>query len=152
MANDPLVQIQIRGADVAIISGEVYAALFPPPSATTWIAKLHAGRIRFIDQASGFVLCARDTEPGTRAIAQPSGFAVAVTQWLVTRYSDSAADDPVQVEDPSQLDNGFYAIQEPDTGRYLYRNQIEDLSIRPKAVALQPSGLDQGPLILRVSR
>ncbi len=151
MASDTLVQIQIGGADVAIIGGEVYAVPFPPPSATTWLPKMHLGKIRFIDQASGFILCARGTEPGTQVIVQPPGFAVAVNQWLLTRYGDSA-DGPVPVEDPSQLETGFYAIREPDTGQYLYRNQAEDLSMRPKAVALQPGDLDQCPLILRVSR
>jgi hypothetical protein len=152
MANDTLVQIQIGGANVAIIAGEIYAAPFPPPSATTWLVKCHLGRIRLIDQASGFVLCTRDTEPGSQAIVQPPGFPAEVTQWVVMRYSDSAPDDPVPVEDPSQLDTGFYAIQEPGTGRHLYRNRIEDLSNRPKVVALQPNDVDQGPLILRVSR
>ena len=56
------------------------------------------------------------------------------------------------VEDPGQLETGFYAIREPDTGQYLYRSRAEDLSMRPKAVALQPGDLDQCPLILRVSR
>jgi hypothetical protein len=152
MANDPLVQIQIRGASVAIIAGEVYAIPFPPPNATTWIVKSHMGRFRFIDQASGFILCARDGEPGAQAFVQPPGFAAAVTQWRVLRYSDAADADSVPVENPSELDTGFYALKAPDTGRYLYRNQIEDLSVRPKVVALQSSDLDQGPLILKVSR
>jgi hypothetical protein len=152
MAKETLVQIQIRGADVAIIGGEVRAVQFPPPGATTWLAKYHLGRVRFIDQASGFILCARDTAPGTPVIVQPGGFAVAVNQWVVTKYSESAKDDPVLVEDPGQLETGFYAIKDPDSGLFLYRNQVEDLSTRPKAVALQPSDLDQGPLILRVSR
>jgi hypothetical protein len=152
MANEPLVQMQIRGANVAIIEGEVFAVTFAPPSATTWIAKCHLGKVRFIDQASGFVLCTRDTEPGTQAIVQPPGFTVAVHQWLVTRYNDSAEDDPVPVESPSQLDPGYYAIREPVTGLYLYPNQSEDLSVRPKVVALQPGDVDRAPLILQVSR
>jgi hypothetical protein len=131
MASDTLVQIQIGGADVAIIGGEVYAVPFPPPSATTWLPKMHLGKIRFIDQASGFILCARGTEPGTQIIVQPPGFAVAVNQWLLTRYGDSA-DGPVPVEDPSQLETGFYAIREPDTGQYLYRNQAEDPACGPR--------------------
>lgn len=152
MAKDTLVQILIGGAGVAIVAGEIYAVPFPPPSATTWTVKSHLGKFRLIDQASGFVLCTRDTEPGTQAIVQPPGFPTAVNQWLVLRYSDSAEADPMPVEDASQLDTGFYAIKEPGTGRYLYRNRVEDLSTRPKVVALQPSDLDQGPLILRVSR
>jgi hypothetical protein len=150
MAGEILVQIQIGGADVAIIGGEVCAVPFPPPSAATWLVKMHLGKVRFIDQASGFILCTRDTAPGTQVVVQPSGFAVAVNQWLLTRYGGSA-DGPVPVDDPSQLETGFYAIKEPDSGRYLYRNQAEDVTMRPKAVTLQPAGLDQGPLILRVS-
>jgi hypothetical protein len=152
MASEPLVQIQIHGANVAIIEGELFAVTFPPPSATTWIAKCHLGKVRFIDQASGFVLCTRDTEPGTQALVQPPGFAVAVHQWLVTRYSGSAAGESVPVEAPSQLDPGFYAIREPVTGLYLYANQIDDLSIQPKVLALQPGDVDQAPVIFQVSR
>jgi hypothetical protein len=148
---DTLVQIQIGGADVAIIGGEVSAVPFPPPSATTWIAKMHLGKVRFVDQASGFLLCARDNEPGSPVIVQPPGFVVAVNQWVLTRYTDSA-DGPVPIENPNQLETGFYAIREPDSGLYLYRNKAEDLSMKPKVVALQPDDLNQGPLILRVSR
>jgi hypothetical protein len=151
MAKDTLVQIQIGGADVAIIGGEVYAVPFPPPSPTTWLVKMHLGKIRFVDQASGFILCTRNTEPGSQVIVQPPGFAVAVNQWQLTRFADSAG-DPVLVEDPSQLETGFYAIRDPDSDLYLHRNHVEDLSMRPKVVALQPADLDQGPLILRVSR
>ena len=152
MANEPLVQIQIRGANVAIIEGELFAVMFPPPSATTWIAKCHLGKVRFIDQASGFVLCTRGTEPGTQAIVQPPGFTVAVHQWLVTRYNGSGDDDAVPVEAPSQLDPGFYAIREPTTGLYLYANDVDDLSTRPKLLALQPEDADRSPVVFQVSR
>src|ERR1700729_2926944 len=101
MPSETLVQIQIGGADVAIIGGEVCAVPFPPPSATTWLPKMHLGKIRFIDQASGSPLGARGPEPGPQAIVQPPGFAVAVNKWLLTRYGDSG-DGPAPVEAPSQ--------------------------------------------------
>lgn len=151
MANGPLVQITIRGAGLAIISNSIYAALISPPNATTWIATPAAdGTIQFTDQASGLILGAPDTDAGTQAVAAPPGAGLPVASWLVTQYSDSSEDDPEPVEDPGQLTSGYYAIQEPSTRQYLFRNQIEDYSLLPKRVALQPNGLDQGPLILQV--
>lgn len=152
MANGPLVQITIRGGSVAIVNNSVYAALISPPNATTWIATAAAnGTIQFTDQASGLILAAPDTDPGTQAVAAPPGAGLPVTSWLVTQYSDSSEDDPEPVKDPSQLTSGYYAIQEPSTGEYLFRNRIEDYSLLPKRVALQSSDLDQGPLILQVT-
>ena len=60
--------------------------------------------------------------------------------------------EAVPVADANQLETGFYAIQEPGTGRYLYPNQDDDLSVRPKAVALQPSDRAWVPHVFKVSR
>ena len=148
----PLLQIRIRDGNVVIINSQIYAALISPPNATTWIATAaDNGTIQFTDQASGQILAAPSTDPGTQAVASPPGVALPVTTWLVTQYSDSSEDDPAPVKDPSQLTSGYYAIQEPSSGEFLYRYQIEDYSVLPKRVALQQSDLDQAPLIIRVS-
>ena len=152
MADSALVQISIRGADVAIISNQVYAALIAPPNATTWIATpIGDGTIQFADQASGLILSAPDTDPGTQAIAAPPGTGLAVSSWTVMQYGDDSEDDPAAITDPTQLTSGYYSLQAPGTGEFLFRNQIEDRSLMPKRIALQPAGLDQGPLIIRVS-
>jgi hypothetical protein len=141
MADSPLINITIRGAGVAIIGGGIYAALITPPNATTWIASAGPdGTIAFADQASGLVLSAPSTDPGTQATATPPGLPAAVTARRVVQYSDSSADEPTPVTDPSQLSSGFYAILVPGTQQYLYRNRIEDLSLMPKRVAVQPAG------------
>jgi hypothetical protein len=137
---------------VAIINGQIYAAIISPPNATSWIASAAAnGTIQFADQASGLILSAPSTDPGTQAMAASPGSGLPVTSWQVTEYTDDTEDDPTPVTDPSQLASGYYAIQEPSSGEFLFRNQIEDRSLMPKRVALQPSGLDQGPLIIQVS-
>jgi hypothetical protein len=137
--SDPLVQITIRGASAAIINNTVYAAIINPPNATTWIATaVSNGTIRFTDQASGLALSSPDTKTGTQAIVAPPGSGLPVTSWTVVQFSDDDGDDATSVTDPSQLTSGYYTIQEPGTGEYLFRNRIEDYSIRPKVVALQP--------------
>jgi hypothetical protein len=152
MASSPLVQITIRGGAVAIIDGSIYAALISPPNATTWIATAaDGGTIQFTDQASGLILAAPNAAPGTQAVAAPPGAGMPVTSWLVTQFSDSSEDEPAPVKDPSQLTRGYYAIQEPSSGEFLFRNRIEDYSLMPKRVGLQETGLDQGPLIFQVS-
>jgi hypothetical protein len=151
MADSALVQISIRGADAAIINNQVYAALIQPPNATTWIATpIGDGTIRFTDQASGLILGTPDTDPGTQAYVTTPGSGAAITSWTVRQYSDDIEDDPVAITDPTQLTSGYYSLQAPGTGEYLYRNQIEDYSLIPKRIALQPPGLDQGPLIIQV--
>lgn len=151
MPDTPLVQISIHGAPVVIISNQVYAALVPPPNATTWVASAGpGGTLVFADQASGLVLGAPDTDPGTQAVAAPPGAPLAVASWQVTEFSDDDEDDPKPVTDPGQLQSGYYSIQAPDGGGILYRNRIEDRSLLPKRVALQSPGQDQGPLIIQV--
>ncbi|WP_194904424.1 I66 family serine proteinase inhibitor [Catenulispora rubra] len=151
MANGPLVHISIRGADVAIINGQVYASIIAPPNATTWIASsADDGTIQFTDQAGGLVLGAPSLDPGTQAVVAPVDAGLAVSSWTLTRYSDDAEDDASPIKDASEITSGYYAIQEPGTGEFLFRNQIEDRSLMPKRVALQPSGADQGPLVIQV--
>ena len=152
MADSPLINITIRGAGVAIIDAQIYAIVMPPPNAATWVASTGpAGTLVFADQASGAVLSARSTDPGTQATATPPRVFAAVYAWSVTAYSDSSEDDPTPVTDPSQLTSGYYAIRVPGTRQYLYRNMNEDRSLAPKRVTVQPDGLDQGPLLLQVS-
>jgi hypothetical protein len=73
-----------------------------------------------------------------------------VTGWRVSRCSDAGGGRPVAVKDPGELTSGYYAIEEPATGAPLHRDPVEEPDLRPKPVALQPVGLDQGPLILQV--
>ena len=47
------------------------------------------------------------------------------------------------------LTSGYYNIQVPAGGIFLYRNQIEDRSLLPKRVALQPDG-DSYELVIQV--
>lgn len=151
MVIETLVQIQIGGADIAIIGGEVFAVPLAPPCATTWVARMHLGKIRLVDHSAGFLLCARGNEPGARVIVQPSGFTVPVNQWVLTRYCDSA-EGPVPVKEPSQLESGYYAMREPESGLYVYRCKDEDMSVQPKEVTLQPGDVGHGPLLFRVYR
>jgi hypothetical protein len=147
VADGPLVQLSIRGGDVVIISNSVFAAIVPPPNATTWVATAAVGgTIRFADQASGLVLSVPDTDVGTLAVATPSD-----GSWIVTEYSDDSGDDATSVTDPAELTSGFYTLQEPNTRVFLYRNRIEDYSLRPKRVALQdPDSADSYELVIRV--
>ena len=75
MAKETLVQIQIRGADVTIIGGEVRAVQFPPPSATTWLAGdaricTHSAKA---GEALPFASCQRRTF--SRALSSKAGAA-----------------------------------------------------------------------------
>jgi hypothetical protein len=151
MADSPLVQISIRGGNVGIVSNKIYAALVDGlPATTTWIVTAaDNGTLQFTDQASGLILGAPDTNVGTQAIAAaPAGIAVA--SWSVTEFSDEDEDDPEPIKDPSQLTTGYYTITEPSTGEFLFRNPVEDYSLRPKVVALQSADKDQGPLVIKV--
>ncbi|QMU68146.1 hypothetical protein [Streptacidiphilus sp. P02-A3a] len=132
--SDPLVQIQIRGAGVAIINGTVYAALIAPPNAATWVASSGPdGSTVFTDQASGLVLSAQSTDPGTQAVVTPSGTAP-ISSWNVVRYADEQGDDATPIKDAGELVSGYYTLQDPASGTYLFRNGIEDRSLRPKFV------------------
>jgi hypothetical protein len=152
MMSDPLVQITISGASVAIINNSVYAAIISPPNATTWIATAGpSGTIVLTDQASGLVLSAPDTEPGTQAVAAPPGAGLPVTAWSLVEYSDDSGDDAAPVTDPGKITSGFYAIATPDGQSFLFRNRIEDRSLLPKVVALQPGGQGTYDLIIQVT-
>lgn len=125
MADSSIVQITIRGGNVAIINQSVFAAIIPPPNGTTWIASAGPnGTIRFTDQASGLVLSVPDTQVGTQAIAAPPGAPVAASSWIVTQFSDGDGDDASQITDPTQLTGGYYTLQEPSTQEYLARNWV----------------------------
>ena len=152
MADSSLVQISIRGGNVAIINQSVFAALIQPPNGATWIASAGPnGTIRFTDQASGLVLSVPDTNVGTQAQVTPPGAPVAASSWIVTEFSDGDGDDPSPTTDPTQLNSGYYTLQEPSTGEYLSRNRIEDYSLMPKRVALQAQDSPgQFELIIRV--
>jgi hypothetical protein len=135
----PLVQISIRGANVAIINGKVYAAIVPPPNAATWIVgQGPGGTITFTDQASGFLLSVPATDLGTQAQASPTTAATAVTSWNLTEFSDEDGDDGSPVEDPAQLASGFYSIQDPASGNYLFRNR--DRGLLPHAQVRRTPG------------
>ena len=153
MADSPLVQLSIRGGDVAIINKSVFATIFAPPNAATWVVAtaVDGGTIRFADQASGLVLGVPNTDVGTQAVATPSGSGVAASSWIVTEYSDDSGDDATPITDPAQLTSGFYTLQEPGTQEFLSRNRIEDYSLTPKRIALQPvDSPDSYELIIRV--
>jgi hypothetical protein len=138
VAGSSLVQLSIRGGDVAIINKSVFAALMSPPNATTWVATAAGGgTIQFADQASGLVLGVPNTDVGTQAVATPSGSGAAASSWIVTEFSDDSGDDATPITDPAELTSGFYTLQEPGTQEFLYRNRIEDYSLMPKRVALQ---------------
>ena len=150
MTDSPLVQIMIKGSPVAIIDGKVYGIIMGVPSPTTWIATAaDSGTIQFADQASGFVLSVPDTDAGTQAIAAPPGQSTACPAWTVTQYSDASGDNATQVTDITGLASGYYTLEAPGTGEFLFRNRIEDYSIAPKRVALQEAG-GQYELIIQV--
>ena len=61
-----------------------------------------------------------------------------VTSWNLVQFSD---DDATPVADPSQLTSGYYTTQDPGSGNFLFRNQVEDRSLNPRYVGLwDPSG------------
>jgi hypothetical protein len=156
--SDPLVQIQINGAFLAIINQQVYAALISPPNPATWVVTAGPdGSLIFTDQASGLVLSDASTTAGSGtsrpspAIIAPAGSGLPVTSWNLVGFSDDDGDDAAPVKDPSQLSSGYYTIQDPGSGNFLYRNQIEDRSLLPKYVGLQdPSDGGQFELVIQV--
>jgi len=89
-------------------------------------------------------------DPLVQIIIRGAGAGLAVASWKVTEFSDDDEDDATPVTDPGQLESGCYAVQDPGTPAYLYRNRIEDYSLRPKVVAVQPPGLDPGPPVIQV--
>ena len=147
----PLIRITIRGGALAVVDGLAYAAILPPPHPATWIASSAAdGTIRFTEQSGGRVLGVPDTAPGTQARAlDPAAVGGGAAGWRVSRCSDAGGRAPVAVKHPSELTSGYYTIEEPATGALLYRNRDEEPGLGPKPVALQPAGVDQGPLILQ---
>lgn len=133
--SNPVVQIQIRGAGVVILDNRVYAALIPPPNTASWVVTPGpGGSVVFTDQSSGLVLAAPATDPGTQAIVIPAPVPAAVTSWRLMGYSDDEGDDAVAINDPSQLQSGYYTIEDPGSGNFLFRNLVEDRSLLPKFV------------------
>jgi hypothetical protein len=138
MVDDPLAQLSIRGGHVVIIAGTVFAALLPPPHPATWLVTTGAaGAVRFVDQASGFVLGCPTSAEGVRAVVAPADAGLAVIDWRLLRCADEDEDpDPSVVADPSSLVSGHYAIQDPSSGGHLSRDPARELSLRPEAVTL----------------
>ena len=157
--SDTLIQIQINGAFLAIINQQVYAALLPGnPGAATWVVTAGPdGSLTLTDQASGLVLSDTSSSPGSGlsrtspAVVAPAGSGLAVTSWNVVGFSDDEGDDATPIKDPSQLESGYYTIQDPGSGGFLFRNQIEDRSLLPKYVGLQdPSQGGPFELVIQV--
>jgi hypothetical protein len=156
--SDPLVQIQINGASLAIINQQVYAALLPGnPSPATWVVTAGpGGSLILTDQASGLVLSDASTTAGSGlqksspAVIAPAGSGLPVTSWNLVGFSDDEGDDSTPVSDPSQLSSGYYTIQDPGSGNYLFRNQIEDRSLLPKYVGLQDPSNGPYELVIQV--
>jgi hypothetical protein len=153
---DPLVQIQINGAFLGIVNQQVYAGLLPgyPGNATWVVTAAPDGSFVLTDQASGLVLSDAGTTAGggmdkpSPAVIAPAGSGLPVTSWNLVQYSDDDGDDASPVSDPSQLTSGYYTIQDPGSGNFLFRNRIEDRSLLPKYVGLQDPA--QGPFELVV--
>lgn len=155
--SDTLVQIQVRGANLVIINQQVYAALLPTPGPATWVVTAGPdGALVFTDQASGLVLSDAGSTAGqgadrpSPAIVAPAGSGLPVTSWNLVQFSDDDGDDAAEVKDPSQLTSGYYTIQDPGTGNFLFRNQIEDRSLMPKYVGLQDPSLGGFELVIQV--
>jgi hypothetical protein len=150
----PLVQIQINGASLVIINQQVYAALLGNPGPATWVVTAKPdGSFVFTDQASGLVLsdAATTTDRGqSPAIIAPPGAPLPVTSWNLVQFSDDDGDDAAPITDPGQLTSGYYTLQDPGTGNFLFRSAIEDRSLIPKYVGLQDPS--QGPyeLVIQV--
>lgn len=150
---DPLVQIQINGAFLGIINRQVYAGLLPSyPGAATWVVTAGSdGTLILTDQASGQVLSDAGTSAGqgmdqpSPAIIAPDGSGLPVTSWNLVQFSD---DDASPVTDPGEPTSGYYPVQDPGSGNFLFRNRIEDRSLNPKYVGLQDPS--QGPFELVV--
>jgi hypothetical protein len=73
-----------------------------------------------------------------------------VTSWNLVQFSDDDGDDAAPITDPGELTSGYYTLQDPGTGNFLFRSRIEDRSLLPKYVGLQDPS--QGPyeLVIRV--
>ncbi|WP_194893179.1 hypothetical protein [Catenulispora pinisilvae] len=143
--SDTLVQIQIHGASVCIINQQVYATLLPGnPGAATWVVTAGPdGSLVLTDQASGLVLSDASTTGGSGlsrpspAIVAPAGSGLPVISWNFVGFSDEDGDDAAAIKDPGQLTSGYYTIQDPGSGNFLFRNMVEDRSLLPKYVGLQ---------------
>jgi hypothetical protein len=155
--SDPIVQIQINGANLAIVNQQVYAALLGNPGAASWVVTAGSdGSLVFTDQASGLVLSDSSTTASSGmdrpspAIIAPAGSGLPVTSWKVVAYSDDEGDDATEITDPGELSSGYYSLQDPGSGNYLFRNQIEDRSLLPKYVGLQNPSQSQYELVIQV--
>ena len=142
--SDPLVQIQINGANLVIINQQVYAAILSTPGPATWVVTAGPdGSVIFTDQASGLVLSDASSTAGSGisqpspAVIAPAGSGLPVTSWNLVQFSDDDGDNAAPVKDASQLDSGYYTIQDPGSGNFLFRNRVEDRSLMPKYVGLQ---------------
>jgi hypothetical protein len=140
----PVVQIQINGSNLVIINQQVYAAILPTPGPASWVVTAGPdGSFVFTDQASGLVLSDASSTAGSGvnqqspAVIAPPGSGLPVTSWDIVGFSDDDGDDAAPVKDPSQLESGYYTIQDPGSGNFLFRNQIEDRSLMPKYVGRQ---------------
>lgn len=157
--SDPLVQIQINGASLCIINQQVYATLLPGnPGTATWVVTAGpAGSLVLTDQASGLVLSDASSDAGSGAsrpspaVIAPPGAGLPVTSWNLVQFSDEDGDDAAAIQEPSQLTSGYYTIQDPGSGNFLFRNLIEDRSLMPKYVGLQdPSRSGAFELVVQV--
>ena len=155
--SDPLVQIQINGANLVIVNQQVYAALLPTPGAATWVVTAGPdGSLVLTDQASGQVLSDAGEAAGSGmqqaspAVIAPAGSGLAVSSWNLVQFADGDGDDATAIKDPGQLESGYYTIQDPSSGNFLFRNRIEDRSLLPKYVGLQDPSDGPFELVIQV--
>ena len=155
--SDVLVQIQINGANLAIVNQQIHAALLPTPGpATRVVTPGPDGSLVLTDQAGGLVLSDTGTtvsggmDRPSPAIIAPADAGLPVTSWSLVQYSDDEGDDATAVKDPDRLVSGYYSIQDPGSGNYLFRNRIEDRSLLPKYVGLQDPNNGPYELVIQV--
>jgi len=147
MADGPSLQISIGGSPLAIIDGKVYALLMPgADEPANWTAS-SGPVIVFTDQSSGRNLIVPSTDTGTQAAAMPPTVFNAVLAWQVAKLDGNG--DPAPVTEVTE--SGYYTLQAVGTDQFLSRNQVEDYSIRPKAVVLQGSDNRWGPAVIQVT-
>ncbi|HEX4833904.1 MAG TPA: hypothetical protein VH478_22755 [Trebonia sp.] len=158
MSDGTLVQVQVNGANLGIVNQQVYAGLLPSyPGAATWVVSAGPdGSLILTDQASGLVLSDASTDASggmdrpSPAIIAPAGSGLPVTSWNLVQFSDDDGDDATPVSDPSELTSGYYTIQDPGSGNFLFRNRIEDRSLNPKYVGLQDPSNGPFELVIQV--
>lgn len=145
--NATVVQIKANGAPVGLRNNKVWAFLLEEmmDTAADWVIIPVGDGVQLAYRTNGAVLAVPSTESFTQATVAAPG--AANSRWTLRRIEEKTFEYKSVT---GVIESGWYCLELADTGQYLGRNQVEDLSLLPKKVLLLPRGIEPPRLIIEM--